>query len=123
MFFVSGRRRHTRCALVTGVQTCALPIYRRGERQARADRRLDDRGGVARRPLAPPLGLVPIDHVQDARVARGLLIEAKGTDRAPGEGIEPLGRGQEECRGLRSEDRRLGKECGSTCRYWWSALQ
>src|SRR3546814_14236650 len=25
-FFVSSRRRHTRCALVTGVQTCALPI-------------------------------------------------------------------------------------------------
>src|SRR3546814_7434377 len=27
VFFVSSRRRHTRCALVTGVQTCALPIY------------------------------------------------------------------------------------------------
>src|SRR3546814_7148962 len=26
-FFFSGRRRHTRCALVTGVQTCALPIF------------------------------------------------------------------------------------------------
>src|SRR3546814_13063255 len=26
MFFLSSRRRHTRCALVTGVQTCALPI-------------------------------------------------------------------------------------------------
>src|SRR3546814_4140054 len=29
MFFFSSRRRHTRCALVTGVQTCALPIYLR----------------------------------------------------------------------------------------------
>src|SRR3546814_6331903 len=28
LFFFSSRRRHTRCALVTGVQTCALPIYR-----------------------------------------------------------------------------------------------
>src|SRR3546814_16536136 len=27
MFFFSSRRRHTRCALVTGVQTCALPIW------------------------------------------------------------------------------------------------
>src|SRR3546814_6309440 len=27
-FFFSSRRRHTRCALVTGVQTCALPIWR-----------------------------------------------------------------------------------------------
>src|SRR3546814_15856751 len=30
-FFFSSRRRHTRCALVTGVQTCALPIYARIE--------------------------------------------------------------------------------------------
>src|SRR3546814_6757866 len=34
-FFFSSRRRHTRCALVTGVQTCALPIIvtaqKRGE--------------------------------------------------------------------------------------------
>src|SRR3546814_4508830 len=27
MFFFSSRRRHTSCALVTGVQTCALPIF------------------------------------------------------------------------------------------------
>src|SRR3546814_7862304 len=26
-FFFSSRSRHTRCALVTGVQTCALPIF------------------------------------------------------------------------------------------------
>src|SRR3546814_8323793 len=30
--FFSSRRRHTRCALVTGVQTCALPILRFRER-------------------------------------------------------------------------------------------
>src|SRR3546814_9274923 len=28
IFFFSSRRRHTRCALVTGVQTCALPILK-----------------------------------------------------------------------------------------------
>src|SRR3546814_4315012 len=28
-FFFASRRRHTRCALVTGVQTCALPICKR----------------------------------------------------------------------------------------------
>src|SRR3546814_1074291 len=28
-FFFSSRRRHTSCALVTGVQTCALPIWQR----------------------------------------------------------------------------------------------
>src|SRR3546814_6644154 len=31
IFFFSSRRRHTRCALVTGVQTCALPIFARIE--------------------------------------------------------------------------------------------
>src|SRR3546814_3351975 len=31
VFFFASRRRHTRCALVTGVQTCALPICLRGE--------------------------------------------------------------------------------------------
>src|SRR3546814_5720453 len=36
-FFFSSRRRHTRCALVTGVQTCALPI----------SLVLDDQRGVA----------------------------------------------------------------------------
>src|SRR3546814_10469073 len=32
IFFFSSRRRHTRCALVTGVQTCALPISPTEER-------------------------------------------------------------------------------------------
>src|SRR3546814_12926178 len=36
-FFFSSRRRHTRCALVTGVQTCALPISRPGARAPCAD--------------------------------------------------------------------------------------
>src|SRR3546814_10512469 len=31
LFFFSSIIRHTRCALVTGVQTCALPIWRIGE--------------------------------------------------------------------------------------------
>src|SRR3546814_8963410 len=38
IFCFSSRRRHTRCALVTGVQTCALPISE-DLRQARAIRR------------------------------------------------------------------------------------
>src|SRR3546814_9623003 len=38
-FFFSSRRRHTRCALVTGVQTCTLPIClgRSGQTRARHD--------------------------------------------------------------------------------------
>src|SRR3546814_12070146 len=37
-FFFSSRRRHTRCALVTGVQTCALPISRLQQLPPRAER-------------------------------------------------------------------------------------
>src|SRR3546814_4098173 len=49
-FFFSSRRRHTRCALVTGVQTCALPIYRGEAGEAGADhaRRIDRHGMLAR---------------------------------------------------------------------------
>src|SRR3546814_2164700 len=43
-FFFSSRRRHTRCALVTGVQTCALPICAASSRTGHARRaiRLDE---------------------------------------------------------------------------------
>src|SRR3546814_4944350 len=37
LFFFSSRRRHTRCALVTGVQTCALPIFTRQARRVPPD--------------------------------------------------------------------------------------
>src|SRR3546814_9497128 len=33
LFFFSSRRRHTRCALVTGVQTCALPISKQSRKK------------------------------------------------------------------------------------------
>src|SRR3546814_3922748 len=80
IFFFSSRRRHTRCALVTGVQTCALPIlpgFLRGVRQ--------DSDG----PCTP------------------LQI---GTDR-------PV---YKKTASGRSEERRVGKECVSTCRSRWS---
>src|SRR3546814_15582569 len=46
LFFFSSRRRHTRCALVTGVQTCALPIW------------LRPLGGVARSEKCPGVNAV-----------------------------------------------------------------
>src|SRR3546814_3390032 len=53
MFFFSSRRRHTRCALVTGVQTCALPICRalRSATAVRAEVCALDRGGSFPRPV------------------------------------------------------------------------
>src|SRR3546814_10079229 len=41
-FFFSSRRRHTRCALVTGVQTCALPICSDVERCVGLRSEIDD---------------------------------------------------------------------------------
>src|SRR3546814_5398755 len=77
-FFFSSRRRHTRCALVTGVQTCALPIWssdsgdqvdRFGRRRPRGGKSaLGDRRRVefAQRGLLLGAGLVgPADGAAD----------------------------------------------------------
>src|SRR3546814_1899901 len=50
LFFFSSRRRHTRCALVTGVQTCALPISASPAlcRLDRPDHAAGERGAAAR---------------------------------------------------------------------------
>src|SRR3546814_19082293 len=47
-FFFSSRRRHTRCALVTGVQTCALPIYQRTDTEPEC-RAVDEPFNASRR--------------------------------------------------------------------------
>src|SRR3546814_1022480 len=82
-FFFSSRRRHTRCALVTGVQTCALPI-------------LPDR-----LPAAAACG----------RAHLPLMATSGGA-------LSSVGRASRLHR--RSEERRVGKECVSTCRSRWS---
>src|SRR3546814_16090093 len=56
--FVSSRRRHTRCALVTGVQTCALPICLPGKRHSpllerSGFRPIGDEGGNRTRMFPP----------------------------------------------------------------------
>src|SRR3546814_6077029 len=56
-FFFSSRRRHTSCALVTGVQTCALPIFLVRERH-RILKVEDDRVGARRRRLGEAFGPV-----------------------------------------------------------------
>src|SRR3546814_5706894 len=73
-FFFSSRRRHTRCALVTGVQTCALPIWWAVPWSPRWTR-----------------PVVPVRQPRQRRFWR-----------------------------RRSEERRVGKECVSTCRSRWS---
>src|SRR3546814_20326692 len=85
MFFFSSRRRHTRCALVTGVQTCALPIC-------------SDRTYVV--PLAR------ISSTRNPYLARPTAEFRKSSSRA-------------RIWSSRSEERRVGKECVSTCRSRW----
>src|SRR3546814_3173462 len=60
MFFFSSRRRHTICALVTGVQTCALPIYllRVPRHAARCRGASGDGEGAVLRPRRAGLPLV-----------------------------------------------------------------
>src|SRR3546814_2107107 len=96
VFFFSSRRRHTRCALVTGVQTCALPIWR----------------FMAILTKRKKMGLLLIA----AAVAAAMVIwtwgagdEAAATDNAYIRGDV-----------TRSEERRVGKECVSKCRSRWS---
>src|SRR3546814_16730643 len=58
--FFSSRRRHTRCALVTGVQTCALPIFL-------LEGLLDDLGAPWRREARLHVEQLAAQHLQEAR--------------------------------------------------------
>src|SRR3546814_3018353 len=88
LFFFSSRRRHTRCALVTGVQTCALPIYIAYHRDK------FDRG------FADQIDVWGADH-------GGYVKRMQAATKAV-------------TQGKRSEERRAGKGCVSTCRSRWS---
>src|SRR3546814_1299067 len=97
-FFFSSRRRHTGCALVTGVQTCALPIYE-------AHRLGQDR----QRAQAEEVELDQPDRLDV------VLVEMRH------HGIRALCTIQRaEVGEARSEERRVRKGCGSTCRSRWS---
>src|SRR3546814_18265902 len=142
VFCFSGRRRHTRCALLTGVQTCALPICQSAGTAGGATR-----GG---RPVKP----APFDYYAPATVdeACQLLTDAGGgaTLLAGGQTLMPLlalrmsqpfvlvdlnrikglsgvtrnaGRTrlgpitrQNHVTADRTDERRVGQECGCTCR-------
>src|SRR3546814_8258925 len=66
-FFFSSRRRHTRCALVTGVQTCALPIFRAEIARRRGHmpiRKLMERAAPAVQALKPVFMMSPLSVAQ-----------------------------------------------------------
>src|SRR3546814_11757448 len=93
IFFFSSRRRHTRCALVTGVQTCALPISSRN-----------------------------LMHRTKAGEHAPSLYSEEDELKALAQGLRDAGNGVYQIipRIMRSEERRVGKECVSTCSSRWS---
>src|SRR3546814_5873006 len=64
LFFFSSRRRHTRCAVVTGVQTCALPICYELHRSFDPDRVVDaiENGGVTATFVVPTMLYALLNH-------------------------------------------------------------
>src|SRR3546814_7137815 len=108
-FFVSSRRRHTRCALVTGVQTCALPIGSDTFATRRAVADATDALGV---PLV--WGAVQEWHGQVT------VFWSRPPDGAPPMRLTDLFPEGTEGEPPRSEERRVGTECVCTCRSRWS---
>src|SRR3546814_20711384 len=123
LLFLSIRRRHTRCALVTGVQTCALPILISvqqypiceilflvgvSEPPGQSDtvdefvaRLTEKRDRVRRVVFRNP---EPTARLNDSYFVIALFIEIEGSaDTAQ-----------------RSAERRVGKECVSKCISRWS---
>src|SRR3546814_3184944 len=92
LFLFSSRRRHTICALVTGVQTCALPIFL-AKWRVHPRRKPARRDAIDRHPLPPQQPCHHPGQLLDRRLGRTV--------------------------GNRSEERRVGKECVSTCRSQW----
>src|SRR3546814_18883629 len=74
-FFFSSRRRHTRCALVTGVQTCALPIYDQVFEVRIIRQRLED---APPDPLGAPSAEAPKDAVPLAERLRQIAPRRAG---------------------------------------------
>src|SRR3546814_2088671 len=98
-FFFSSRRRHTRCALVTGDQTCALPIssHRPRERSAPPGLRhtvaMAGRGQAVKTPVTQP----PSPY-------RGLCAELFPDRRSRAPGGSPAGPSLTCPPGFRSEE-------------------
>src|SRR3546814_3287086 len=72
MFFFSSRRRHTRCALVTGVQTCALPIST-SEWQT-----LLDAADIPNAPLNTPVDILPDPQIKSTGFIAGFEHPTEG---------------------------------------------
>src|SRR3546814_1381400 len=110
-FFFSTGRRHTRCALVTGVQTCALPIsglVRTRRIGAELHPVLGDHARLHR------LGAAEVETLLLLHVLVGEHVETATGELLAQRGLDPFAVAE------RSEERRVGKGGVSTCRSRWS---
>src|SRR5881296_1246263 len=87
LFFFSSRRRHTRCCCVTGVQTCALPIWERTAARAQCGPAIGGGVGYARGSGAASAGVSGATD-RDGAVSRIAGAPAGGVspDRSGGTG-------------------------------------
>src|SRR3546814_19600592 len=122
LFFVSSRRRHTRCALVTGVQTCALPIFRlpgcpiifpgvRGK-QPMSDMTMSK--------LLKELGQPFTAHGFRSSFRDWVSEDTNHPSDVAEAALAHIVANKTEAAYRRSEARRVGKECVSTGRSRWS---
>src|SRR3546814_18703133 len=95
-FFLSSRRRHARCALVTGVQTCALPIFHALFHES-------------------PVEFVVAVHGEGPPQAARSAGSGRWSERTVGPAARMISRAES-----RSEERRAGKERVSTGRSRWA---
>src|SRR3546814_15901419 len=125
-FFFSSRRRHTRCALVTGVQTCALPIS--AAPIARDVTLWDEYIGrfeaskaVEVRPRVS--GAITAIHFTDGQIVRKgqppFTIDPRPYRHAL---AAPRASAASARSGLSTEAPRVGEERVSTCRLRWSPV-
>src|SRR3546814_8979428 len=113
LFFFSSRRRHTSVALVTGVQTFALPISR-----PRAINALTLE-------MCEAISAALLEWRTDPAVEAVIVDHGEGRGFCAGGDVRTaVEHGPDATRQFfhaeRSEERRVGKECVSTCRSRWS---
>src|SRR3546814_6984201 len=135
LFVLSSRRRNTSCELVTGVQTCALPSFP-GDRvdlimTVKQQQRVGDDFANTRfvsHTVLRNLRILAVDQRTEntsgeAAVAKTTTLEVEPKQAEAVALALEMGRLSLSLRSLarkRSEERRVGKECVSTCRSRWS---
>src|SRR3546814_12046578 len=130
MFFCfSSRRRHTRCALVTGVQTCALPIFCTTNLPTSSDATIRSSRNFPSSPQPTTFQKrtsFVAGIVLSSGSAQQLMQRSKLRTQKPHEPpsiissrLEPRNYGRDHAPS-RPEERRVGKECVRTSRSRWS---